>query len=382
MELSQQFALMNATAKAAFYRGPAMKAPPGETYNFINPPNKNAESYGIVITGTALSTIAILLRLYSRLFVGKRVGLRIEDYLAVSAWAIFIPWVYYILNLISSAGVFIHQWNVRYVTLMDFLYTTDACSIIYGVVMGLGKTAILLDWLHIFVPHRQKNPMAYTIYIIMGLNAAYYFAGTVVYIIPCIPRRKFWDATVPGHCIKVHAASVASGGINLVSDIVMLAIPQKIIWGLHVTNSRKAGISALFSIGVFACVCAIARLVCSIKLFLNHEDITYVMSPVGLWTLGEMASLFFILGVPCLSRIFKEVKWLQSAVTRIRSWTGKGTQDNPSRGGLPSWYKRAPTRRKRNDMYSDLEEHTLSEVAHPANTIARETVVEVHHSPK
>ncbi len=152
--------------------------------------------------------------------------------------------------LIVTAGIFVHQWNVQLHTLFNYVYYLENGSAIYGVVIGLTKTAILLDWLHIFVPQRTRNVMAWSIYIIITLNCLYYTAGTLVMLFSCSPRKRIWDKTVPGTCINSMAAFVAAGVVNMVSDFVMLIIPQKIIWSLHLSRGRRAGISSLFAIGL------------------------------------------------------------------------------------------------------------------------------------
>ncbi|PVH93501.1 hypothetical protein DM02DRAFT_603906 [Periconia macrospinosa] len=370
-DLSVVYAALPPEKKAAFQKGPALAPPPGVIPNLINPPNKNALSTGILVATAVVATLAVIVRMYPRFFLVKSI---------ISAWGFFVVWVYYAWGLLTSAGMFVHQWNVPYAMLVDFLYAVLMGSTFYSPVMALVKTTILLDWLHIFIPHRTKDRTAYVIYATLILNIAYYLAGTFVYIFPCNPRKRFWDRTAPGTCINAHAASVAAGIVNVISDYVMLIIPQKIIWNLHMARDQRVGISAIFAIGLFACVCATVRLIYSVKLLMHNEDMTYVMSPVGLWTCGEMASIFLVLGVPSLPRIFKEVQWLQASLTRLRSWTGLSTTRGPhsSKGGLPSWYKKMPTGSKRNDMYSDIEEHTLVEtVSKPKGTITRETEVEI-----
>ena len=147
-----------------------------------------------------------------------------------------------------------------------------------------------------------------------------------------------------------------------------------------------------------ACVCAISRLFYSVKL-MQSDDITYSVSPVGLWSIGEITSGFLIIGVPSVPKISKEVPWVQSVFIWIRSLTGgssKGSRES-SRKGMPSWYKKAPTiRRRQDDIYSELDERAWVgtrddsvkmsdlEVAHkvysPHQGITRETEVGMHSS--
>lgn len=79
MSVAQIFAMLSPEEQKLFYQGPAMIAPDGIIPNFENPQNRDALGYGLTITGAALTTIAVAARLYPRLFMGRRITLRLED---------------------------------------------------------------------------------------------------------------------------------------------------------------------------------------------------------------------------------------------------------------------------------------------------------------
>lgn len=45
------------------------------------------------------------------------------------------------------------------------------------------------------------------------------------------------------------ALFIASSVINVITDLVMLAIPLVAIWDLHMATRRKVGIGAIFAVG-------------------------------------------------------------------------------------------------------------------------------------
>lgn len=45
------------------------------------------------------------------------------------------------------------------------------------------------------------------------------------------------------------ALFIASSVINVVTDVVMLAVPLLAIWDLHMATRRKVGIGAIFAVG-------------------------------------------------------------------------------------------------------------------------------------
>jgi hypothetical protein len=60
----------------ALLEGPALEPPPGVIPDFANPGGHHGIGYGIVILGATLTTIAVALRLYSRVAIKK---VNIED---------------------------------------------------------------------------------------------------------------------------------------------------------------------------------------------------------------------------------------------------------------------------------------------------------------
>ncbi|KAF1998109.1 hypothetical protein P154DRAFT_536536 [Amniculicola lignicola CBS 123094] len=325
MDLATLFAVLTPEEKKMFYQGPAMLNPDGSPPNFQTPQNQNALAPILLITGAVLSTLVVSVRVYPPLLMGKTVTMQLSDYLVVAAWAIFGVYMYYVYSIAISPGIFVHQWNVRYIDLVHMLYKVSAGSALYGSIICLTKVAILLDWLHLFVPRRTRNTLAWVIYIVITVNSV----------------------------------------IHLVSDLVIVVLPQKVIWGLRMSREKRAGISALFAIGIFACVCAAVRMVYSVR-FMKSEDITYSVSPTGLWSVGDMTSAFLIAGVPSLPRILKEAPWVRKLFTWIRSISGassKGSCENSAKE-LPSWYKNRPSvRMRQEDAYSELDEDMLVEIS-------------------
>jgi len=78
---------------------------------------------------------------------------------------------------------------------------------------------------------------------------AWFVAGFVAGMLYCIPMRKFWDFTVEGHCYNFNNFFLAMEIFNLISDVVILALPLKQIWDLHLPMKKKVGIGGIFLLG-------------------------------------------------------------------------------------------------------------------------------------
>jgi hypothetical protein len=112
------------------------------------------------------------------------------------------------------------------------------------------KTGILIEWARIFVPLGSRNLFWWTCYTVMVVNVLFYVACTIVEIFACNPRQKSWDSLLPGTCLDVAKVNIVTACLNFVSDLVILVLPQKVIWSLHMTTSKKLAIGGLFAMGV------------------------------------------------------------------------------------------------------------------------------------
>ncbi|KAJ4288366.1 hypothetical protein N0V90_011600 [Kalmusia sp. IMI 367209] len=356
--MAELFHKLSPAAQKAMLEGPAIPPPLGVLPNFEHPPNRRALGWAITILCTSLSTFAVLLRMYSRIVCAKRVG--IEDYLAVGALAVYGGFQYYVMSIAAYPGFFVHTWDIKLKALSGFLFNIIAGSTVHGVVIMLLKSAIILDLLRIFSPRGQRSTFFWTCHLLLWTNVLFYTICTFLEIFGCQPREKLWNKLIPGgHCININALTVASGAINLPSDLCIVLLPQRAIWRLNLSKRKKMGISAIFAVAILssACVSAAVRLAHSVPL-LTDRDILYTVAYTGVWIQAEMTAGFLILGFPALPKIVKSSPLLQRLFSHVKSWTGFSASKlkSESRKGLPSWYKPEARKRPRREAgWSDLE---------------------------
>lgn len=68
----------------AILNGPAMAPPPGETSDFSNPPNENPLAIGVLVTMIVISTFCVLVRLYARVYLLRKVAAEESEYFSLS----------------------------------------------------------------------------------------------------------------------------------------------------------------------------------------------------------------------------------------------------------------------------------------------------------
>lgn len=145
------------------------------------------------------------------------------------------------------------------------------------------KTGILLEWARIFVPQGFKNAFWWTCHSVIVVNVMFYVICTFVEIFGCNPRRKLWEPTLPGTCMDMAKVNIVSASINFASDVIILFLPQKVIWGLHMSLKKKFGVGTLFAVGVLYVPYTLSNL----RNRLTSIDKALVSVPVSAFTVRQ-----------------------------------------------------------------------------------------------
>ncbi|MCJ1315362.1 hypothetical protein MMC15_000679 [Xylographa vitiligo] len=269
--------------------------------------------------GFGLSTLAVSARTYTKARIMRKVNA--EDYLSVLAWLAFIGYIGVAIAIGENSG---GALNTAYVRILYTKPNSPVCvvlisgtlsqlstveSLLYCPIILIVKLSILLQYLTIFVPHGRNRFFWITQFLIWS-NAIYYFIAMFLSIFECTPREKLWNPSVPGYCFSSRKLGLASGSINVISDFSILILPVPIIWRLQMSKKRKVGITAVFGIGLFACVTSILRLVYSVELQGLPAGATayqYDIDVIGVWSIAEIAVGIIVGCLPVLPRFFKHI---------------------------------------------------------------------------
>ncbi|KAI0402418.1 hypothetical protein F4802DRAFT_368299 [Xylaria palmicola] len=298
---------------------PAYIPPPGVTPKFSNPPNQNALAIAVVTICTSIASILFLTRVYSRIFCSLRP--KLEDYLCLTSFLAYIACVYSISLMIRDVGFFIHQWDLHTRDVVVFIYNVYTFLTAYAVMMFFAKTAILLEWIRIFVADRQRNAFFYAACVLIGLNMGMYAAGAIATGLACIPREKLWHPWIEGKCIDRFVLDSFTAFVNLAIDLGILLLPQKVIWKLQMSRKRKIGLSILFSVGIIACASAAGRAYYTVTLDFGG-DVTYEASPAFLFGHAEMTTVLMVFCIPSVPKAFEGSRLIAFWTASLRSWTG------------------------------------------------------------
>lgn len=156
-------------------------------------------------------------------------------------WAAFLAWPLGMYFLIVVSLQFTGQTAHHNIALME--YGTDAC---YYIGIFCVKASALCFYARVF---RVKKSFNVALWIVGVFNflAAIAIAGATTFY--CIPARKVWEPSVPGHCVKLEPIFVAATVIAVVTDLVILIMPIYPLRDLKMSKNKRWGVFGVFALG-------------------------------------------------------------------------------------------------------------------------------------
>lgn len=189
--------------------------------------------------------------------------------------------------------------------------------------MMLIKAAILAEWVRVFLPNgsTQRSVFFWTCHVMIWANIVYCSVTIVLVNVACVPHSYLWDRTIPGGYCRINTAytSLSAACFAFATDVIILFIPQRVIWKLNMSRSRKVGISVVFAFGAAACATSLVRLYNTV-VRAQSGDLTYELSTVQLTAVGESVCVILVMCAPTVPRAVKELGQ-SPIVSSIPSWT-------------------------------------------------------------
>lgn len=103
-------------------------------------------------------------------------------------------------------------------------------------------------------------------------HVAFFIVCFVTTAVQCRPLHKFWAIppdSVEGYCINTTAFFYFTSGVNIVTDIFIIALPVPTLLKINRPKKEKFALMCIFLCGTFAAVMAITRL---------HSIYTYTLA--------------------------------------------------------------------------------------------------------
>ncbi|POS68858.1 hypothetical protein DHEL01_v212748 [Diaporthe helianthi] len=299
----------------------------GWTFNTADPnaPTDGPKISAVAILMTALSMIAVVLRVYVRQFMVKAFGA--DDWVIVYAW-------------ISSAGFAIlssiqTRWGLGLQHIED-LPTEDIYT--FGLIQYMGapfyitsilafKLSLLLSYLR-FIP---KGAYRYTTFVVILLTILFHLAFLLVQINLCQPIAAQWDPAIVDHtCLPGVPVYTSMASLTMVFDVIALVLPFPVLMSLKMKNRRKVVLLGLFGLGIFITVIQIIRIE-TVKRLAVYTD----SAPLIMWSTVEANLGVIVVSIPCLSPLIKYFSERSTVGSKGKS--GGAEYKIGSQYALPTW---------------------------------------------
>ena len=102
-----------------------------------------------------------------------------------------------------------------------------------------------------------------------GIVLLWWIICQFISIFQCTPINHFWDEEqVTGHCIHIERFLQGQAIPNIITDIILLALPMPLIWKLHLPQGQKLALCGVFLLGslyVFLSVKCLTSLLTALK---------------------------------------------------------------------------------------------------------------------
>ncbi|KAK3395066.1 hypothetical protein B0H63DRAFT_63849 [Podospora didyma] len=253
----------------------------------FTPDQKRQYVVATIVIGLLLSTLTLVLRIWARIVIIKR--LRLEDWFMIAG------------VILSYGAVALTLWGLS-TGLAEPLQTLSADRQ-RGFLLGVWitqkiqpptifciKVSIILFNAHIFQT-RIFRRMSWAV----GALTFVWMVGTVLgTTFQCSPATFFFDKKQPGSCMTntLLTIGLTSSILSFVGDIIILVMPIPSLSRLKVDKKTKMGLLAVFTLGLFVVITSFMRWLTLAGTPQDGFDSGSVQ--VGVWTYLEMS-----IGITC-----------------------------------------------------------------------------------
>ncbi|KAL6898910.1 hypothetical protein GGI43DRAFT_72471 [Trichoderma evansii] len=293
-------------------------------------PNNGSMIASIALAVTALSLVALCLRLYTRTRIAKAVGL--DDWLIITGWIGACGY--------ASAIVVQTKWGLGLTSLNDM---PDENVISFGFTQYVGapfyvlgiwgfKTSLLVSYVRLVPGTYRLVPISLAVIVTMA-----HIAFLLVFLLLCIPVQKQWIPTTPGHCGQAVPFYITFSALTIIFDVITLILPFPVLLKLQMKLRRKIALLCLFALGIFVTIVQIIRIQ-TIASLVNYLDSAEAIK----WSIVETNVGIIIACVPTLAPLVTYF----SEKTR----SGGNSSNTPARPGVDTGFALQSWRVTKNGM--------------------------------
>ncbi|KAK3359581.1 hypothetical protein B0T25DRAFT_621071 [Lasiosphaeria hispida] len=263
-------------------------------------PLDNQSRFGEIVTilsiASVVSTIAVALRCYARLFILRCFGR--DDGVMVAAQILSIGSAAAI-GLEAHWGLGRHTWTVKPDNIIPYMKAFYSSIVVYNIAVCFTKISILLQYKRIFTNRIMQRLTKFGLYFL----AAWAFTLAFLLTLTCMPVAAFWDSSVKGRCLDSPTIWYIMAGVNLATDFAILIMPMPAIKSLQLPRRQKFMLIAIFGLGFFPCAISIYR-VRTLHTATDTTDPFWDNVDAATWSYLELSCGILAACLPTLRPIF------------------------------------------------------------------------------
>ncbi|KAK7911573.1 hypothetical protein PG985_014054 [Apiospora marii] len=296
----------------------------------------------VVFFFPALSLAVVSLRVYSR-FSARTFGWDDGFIVAAMLTALAEAGCNYVMMKMNYIGV--HTWQMP-LQPMDRPWSQVWAYVVimlYNPQLGLVKSSVLFFLLRL---GGHKPGIRWSIHLLNISNILLMISVFMVSVLTCVPVRKYWHRDAPGHCNNEGLQYIITSSITVLTDILVVMLPIKIVVGLQMPRRLKMGLMLVLTLGIIVSIVSSLRLFWLIEyhyggLFQKPDfsyDIRFVYSTV------ECNLAIICASIPALSSLLK--KWFPNFFAKLTSSSRDRKGQSPlffRRGDVKSLASSKPT---------------------------------------
>ncbi|KAH6723368.1 hypothetical protein BKA61DRAFT_10012 [Leptodontidium sp. MPI-SDFR-AT-0119] len=145
------------------------------------------------------------------------------------------------------------------------------------------KISIILQYLRVFV----GQSIRFWCWASIALVALYGVETVITAILACIPVGTFWLGG--GKCMSRKFIWFFNAAFNILTDIIILALPMPVLSSLRLPIKQKIGLMFVFALGGFVCLVSVLRLH-SLYVVSTSDDLTWDNADTAIWSNIEVAT--------------------------------------------------------------------------------------------
>ncbi|KAK0722394.1 hypothetical protein B0T26DRAFT_604717, partial [Lasiosphaeria miniovina] len=247
-------------ARQAAANGTGVPPPPlpQQSLDLSSYPTTGLQQFGlfIIIFFPALSVLLVGLRLYDRI---KTKSFGADDAFIVTAAVLAAVEAVFSYAMMKLQYLGNHVWQLptepydpKVGAIGNYIVV-----LLYNPELALVKSSVLFFLLRL---GGHQLGLRRTIQVLNWTNMALLVAVLFASIFTCVPVHKYWDPTVPGHCNNEADQYLVTSGLTILTDVLVLVIPIKIVVGLQAARKLKVILACLLCSGIVVTIFSILRI--------------------------------------------------------------------------------------------------------------------------